>query len=162
MSDKVDDALHVYTSMGYQMAEAHSVLAQKLNDLQDRIAELESYLDEEREKNEKQVRMTMDLQAEVERLNDWLDVKIKAAEINERIRESLATDNERLKREVDEREKLIVDNALLKEQVERLRAVYEAAKPAAHLYYVNNQRDLHSAMTNLSQALAAVQENSDE
>ena len=50
----------------------------------------------------------------------------------------------------------------LESEVERLRAVYEAAKPAAHLYYVNNQRDLHSAMTNLSQALAAVQENSDE
>jgi len=32
------------------------------------VAELESYLDEEREKNEKQVRMTMDLQARVEEL----------------------------------------------------------------------------------------------
>ena len=39
----------------------------------------------------------------------------------------LEAEIERLKREVDEREKLIVDNALLKEQIERLRAVYDVA-----------------------------------
>ena len=40
----------------------------QLHELRKESEELKSYLDEEREKNEKQVRMTMNLQAEIERL----------------------------------------------------------------------------------------------
>jgi chromosome segregation ATPase len=46
----------------------------KLQRAKAEIEELRSYLDEEREKNEKQVRMTMDAHAEIERLETRLEM----------------------------------------------------------------------------------------
>jgi uncharacterized protein (DUF934 family) len=44
------------------------VSVENLEEAANEIEELRSYLEEEREKNEKQVRMTMDAHAEIERL----------------------------------------------------------------------------------------------
>ena len=78
--------------------------ADEIERLTAEIAELKSYLDEGREKNEKQVRMTMDSQAENERLT--AELKAKTIEVEdmkstcEFLHETEA-DNERLEAVVD-------------------------------------------------------------
>jgi len=52
MGDKVDDALSVYTRVGYDMIEASTVLAEHINDLEDRIDALEAENERLREVHE--------------------------------------------------------------------------------------------------------------
>ena len=65
MSEITPTADHLNDPYVLQLIEA-------LSKRDDHIEELESYLDEEREKNEKQVRMTMDLRYENEKLRKAL------------------------------------------------------------------------------------------
>ena len=69
---KLDDRIEELEAENERLTEQAIAEGRIVAKCNGRIEELESYLDEEREKNEKQVRMTMDLRYENEKLREAL------------------------------------------------------------------------------------------